>query len=164
VPATKRSRNTAKNGARARSVTGPTANEAAAFLQNLHTLKIGIAHQASPILERECDLDLRLCVILHTVAEGKVHPSEIAQTCCLPNSLISKHLDQLEKKGLISRSLDPKDTRRIRLTLTRDGKRVTRELTPIFTSLVGERLSRIPAARRKVFLAVLAELADAYQP
>ena len=84
--------------------------------------------------------------------------------CRHPIVRFSKHLDQLEKKGLISRSLDPKDTRRIRLTLTKDGKRVTRELTPIFTSLVGERLARIPAARRKVFLAVLAELADAYQP
>lgn len=133
--------------------------EAAAFLQNLRALSVSIGEQISPILEKEQGVDLRLCFILHNIAEGALYPSAIAQTTGLPNSLISKHIDQLVKKGLIARNLDSQDTRRIRLTLTAKGKRAQRDTADIFTTLAHERLARIPAKRRIAFLAVLADLA-----
>ena len=128
-------------------------------MQNLRALTAGIVERISPILESEWGVDLRLFFILHNIAEGAIYPSAIARAACLPNSIISKHLDQLEKKGLIARNLDSRDTRRIRLTLTAKGERVRRDAGHTFTALARERLARIPERRRGIFLSVLAELA-----
>ena len=77
----------------------------------------------------------------------------------LPNSLVTKHLDQLAQKGLLDRSIDRKDSRRVRIGLTDQGRAVMGAADALLGELVGERLSRIPEDRRRMFLATLADLA-----
>lgn len=125
----------------------------------MHGLNMSIVQELSPILENRQGIDLRLYFILHIVDQGTIYPSAIAQAIRLPNSLVTKHLDQLSQKGLLERSMDPDDSRRIRVSLTSEGIRVMTGADSVLAEQVGERLSRVSEQRRAAFLATLIDLA-----
>ena len=120
---------------------------------------MGIAQQLSPILEERLGIDLRLYYILHTIDSGSVHPGAIAQVMKLPNSLITKHLDQLAGKELLERSIDAHDSRRILIKMTQKGAELMRAADGMLVELVGRRLARIPDDQRAGFIATLVALA-----
>ncbi len=134
------------------------AAEVSTFLRNLHGLNMSIVQQLSPILEDRQGIDLRLYYILHAIDNGAVHPGAIAQVMKLPNSLVTKHLDQLSDRELLERSIDSQDSRRIRISLTKKGKALMDASDEILSGLVGVRLARIADDRRASFLATLVEL------
>ncbi len=134
--------------------------ESSTFLRNLHGLNMSIVQQLSPILEEQQGIDLRLYYILHSIDSGAVYPGVIAQEMRLPNSLVTKHLDQLADRNFLERSIDSLDSRRIRVSLTEAGRDIMNGSDEILAALVRERLARIPHARRSVFLATLVELAS----
>ena len=98
--------------------------------------------------------------ILHAVDQGTIYPGAIAQAMGLPNSLVTKHLDQLAQRGLLERSMDPEDSRRIRVRLTEKGMEVMKGADAILAELVGERLRKVSDQRRADFLATLVDLAQ----
>ena len=134
------------------------AGEVSTFLRHLHGLNMSIVQQLSPILEERQGIDLRLYYILHHVDNGAVHPGAIAQVMKLPNSLITKHLDQLAQKELLERSIDAHDSRRILIRLTEKGTSLMHGADAILGELVGRRLARIPEHQRATFLSVLVSL------
>jgi DNA-binding MarR family transcriptional regulator len=135
------------------------AAEVSTFLRTLHGLNMSIVQQLSPVLETRQGIDLRLYYILHAIDNGAVHPGAIAQVMKLPNSLVTKHLDQLADRSLLERSIDAHDSRRIRISLTKKGKAMMDSSDAILSEMVGIRLSRIPDDRRATFLTTLVELA-----
>lgn len=135
------------------------AAEASTFLRYMHGLNMSIVQQLSPILEEQQGIDLRLYYILHNIDNGSVHPGAIAQVMKLPNSLITKHLDQLAAKDLLERSIDAHDSRRIRISLTKKGVDLMRASDAILSELVGRRLARIADDQRASFLTTLVALA-----
>jgi DNA-binding MarR family transcriptional regulator len=135
------------------------AAEVSTFLRHLHGLNMSIVQQLSPILEERQGIDLRLYYILHNIDNGSVHPGAIAQVMKLPNSLITKHLDQLAAKELLERSIDAHDSRRILIKLTKKGAELMNAADGILAELVGRRLARIADDQRANFLATLVALA-----
>jgi DNA-binding MarR family transcriptional regulator len=121
---------------------------------------MSIVQQLSPVLEDRLGIDLRLYYIIHAIDNGAVHPGAIAQAMKLPNSLVTKHLDQLAQKSLLERSIDSEDSRRIRISLTRKGLDLMNAADVILSEMVERRLTRIPDDQRKVFLATLVSLAN----
>jgi len=115
--------------------------------------------QLSPVLEEKQGIDLRLYYILHAIDNGAVHPGAIAQVMKLPNSLVTKHLDQLAQKLLLERSIDAEDSRRIRISLTKKGVELMNSSDNILAGMVGQRLARIPNDRRAIFIETLVALA-----
>ena len=134
------------------------ADQAATFLRDVQSLHQVILRELAPVLE-EYHIDPRLFSLLKHIENGAVHPGAISKAVHLPNSVVTRHIDQLVERGLLERSLDTEDSRRIKLTLTKDGQRVTREATRTVCNVIGARLERIPASRREVFLATYADLA-----
>lgn len=134
-------------------------SEVSTFLRNLHGLNMSIVQQLSPILETRQGIDLRLYYILHAIDNGAVHPGAIAQVMKLPNSLVTKHLDQLADRELLERSIDAQDSRRIRISLTKKGRAMMDSSDAILSEMVGVRLARIPDDRRAIFITTLVELA-----
>ncbi len=134
------------------------AAEVSTFLRHLHGLNMSIVQQLSPILEERQGIDLRLYYILHHIDKGAVHPGAIAQEMKLPNSLITKHLDQLAQKELLARSIDAQDSRRILISLTDKGVELMNAADGILSELVGRRLAKIPDEQRASFLTVLVAL------
>jgi DNA-binding MarR family transcriptional regulator len=134
-------------------------SEVSTFLRHLHGLNMSIVQQLSPILEGKQGIDLRLYYILHAIDNGAVHPGAIAQVMKLPNSLVTKHLDQLAQKMLLERSIDSEDSRRIRISLTKKGTDLMNGSDAILQGLVVGRLERIPDDQRSNFLKTLVALA-----
>ncbi len=54
--------------------------------------------------------------------EGPITPGAISQGAGMTNARVAAVLGTLEKKGLIMRTVDPKDKRRFLITLTRQGE------------------------------------------
>src|SRR6201996_6220534 len=134
-------------------------SEVSTFLRNLHGLNMSIVQQLSPVLEEKQGIDLRLYYILHAIDNGAVHPGAIAQVMKLPNSLVTKHLDQLAQKSLLERSIDSEDSRRIRISLTKKGIDLMNGSDDILAGLVERRLARIPDDKRAIFIDTLVALA-----
>ena len=134
-------------------------SEVSTFLRNLHGLNMSIVQQLSPVLEEKQGIDLRLYYILHAIDNGAVHPGAIAQAMKLPNSLVTKHLDQLAQKSLLERSIDSEDSRRIRISLTKKGVDLMNGSDNILTAMVERRLARIPDDRRAIFIDTMIALA-----
>ena len=61
---------------------------------------------------------------LHQIAKGgeQIIPSEISSAIGISGARIAATLNSLEKKGYITRQIDPSDRRRILVTLTDKGK------------------------------------------
>lgn len=135
------------------------AAEVSIFLRHLHELNMSIVQQLSPILEERQGIDLRLYFIMHHIDSGTVHPGAIAQVMKLPNSLITKHLDQLAAKDLLQRSIDAHDSRRILISLTKKGVALMNAADGILSELVGRRLALIENEQRASFLTTLVALA-----
>jgi DNA-binding MarR family transcriptional regulator len=134
--------------------------ESSTFLRNMHRLNMSIVQQLSPYLEEKQGIDLRLYYILHCIDGGAIYPGAIAQEMRLPNSLVTKHLDQLADRALLERSIDSQDSRRIRVRLTDAGLEIMNGSDAILAELVRERLARIPPSQRAGFLGTLVELAS----
>lgn len=136
-----------------------SAEQAAAFLRDMQSLHQIVLRELEPVLE-EYGIDPRLFSLLKQIERGAIHPGAISKAVHLPNSVVTRHIDQLADRGLLERSLDTEDSRRIKLTLTKEGMRVLRETTRTVCNVVGARLERIPANRREIFLSTTAELAS----
>ena len=134
------------------------ADQAMIFLRTMQQLTQNHMRQLRPVLEAEHGIDFRLYYILNKIDMGMVYPGEISKAVQLPNSVITRHLDQLVERGLLERSLDVEDSRRIRLTLTKEGQRIVREATRTTSGIIGNSLERLAPARREVFLAALRDL------
>lgn len=134
-------------------------DQAAVYLKTMQQLHQGLARQLVPILEEQYGIDFRLYFILKHIEGGAVHPGAISKALHLPNSVITRHLDQLVERGLLERSLDAEDSRRIKLTLTKEGQRIVRESNRTICGIVGARLERLAPARRDSFLSAFSSLA-----
>ncbi|MBY0511958.1 MAG: MarR family transcriptional regulator [Rhodospirillaceae bacterium] len=133
-------------------------DQAALYLKTMQQLHQGLARQLAPILDEQYNIDFRLYFILKHIEGGAVHPGAISKAIHLPNSVITRHLDQLVERGLLERSLDAEDSRKIKLTLTKDGQRVVRESNRTICGIVGTRLERLAPARRDAFLSAFSAL------
>jgi DNA-binding MarR family transcriptional regulator len=153
-----------KSPASPRAKSAAAADQASVFLRNMMRLQQGLLRRLVPMLEQDHDIDFRLYFILRHIGDGAVHPGAISKITHLPNSVITRHIDQLVAKGLLKRSLDPEDSRRIKLTLTAAGARVAREAHRTICALVGKPLEKLPAGERNAFLQVFAQLADDLAP
>ena len=134
------------------------AEQAALYLRSMRLLQQGLMREMEPMLTERFGIDFRLYFIIRHIEMGMVHPGAISKALHLPNSVITRHLDQIVERGLLERSLDPDDSRRIKLTLTKEGERIGREAHRATCDVIGARLERLAPARREAFMSALLEL------
>jgi DNA-binding MarR family transcriptional regulator len=82
-------------------------------------------------------------ILLEHVAKGVKHPKELAHLLETVPPVISAILGELEGKGLLERTIDPHDRRRVQLTLSKDGKKLHEKIRERSMALGGERLSKL---------------------
>ena len=61
---------------------------------------------------------------------------------------MTRHIDRLEKAGLVTRTPSSDDRRRVGLTLTEDGQRVLRRIRSRRTAWLAQRLGHLSADER----------------
>ena len=98
------------------------------FMHTWFTFGQALKRKVVPVLERHHNADFFDFMVLNLIDEGNIHPGAIAEKIVVQPSKISRVLEDLAKRGLIKRSLDEHDSRRVRLELTTEGQKVLREV------------------------------------
>ncbi len=109
------------------------------------------------------DLDLAGFDVLLTLrrqGRGKaLSPSALSKEMMLSTSAMTNRLDRLEKRGLITRSLDPDDRRGIRIALSDDGFALADGLVVSHVASEERLIAALTAAERKQLRNLLAKIA-----
>lgn len=82
-------------------------------------------------------------LLLRLIEHDLRHPKELAELLDTVPPTISAMLAELEAQGLLERSTDPKDRRRVQLGLTEAGREVCAQLASAWHEVGTERLSRL---------------------
>jgi MarR family transcriptional regulator, organic hydroperoxide resistance regulator len=98
------------------------------FMHTWFRLGQAIKREIVPILEQFHGADFFDFMVLNCIKDGGIHPGGIAETLVVQPSQISRTLEGLVKRGLVERSLDAEDSRRVRLELTIEGHKVLKEV------------------------------------
>ena len=85
------------------------------------------------------------------------YPAEIAQRLSMSRPTMTLHLRNQEKKGVLTREVDPGDLRRHRFTLTPKGSEVARKARGLVSDAYSTRLDRLDLCERDQFGKLLAK-------
>jgi DNA-binding MarR family transcriptional regulator len=98
--------------------------------------------------------------VLYRVAEQEpVRVSDLAVSCGLDASTVSRHAKNLEDLGYVARSVDPRDRRASRIELTESGRAYLSDHMALRARLLGDALADWPADDRDQFLRLTQRLA-----
>ena len=92
--------------------------------------------------------------------DGRVIPGDISKEMGISSARIAAALNNLEAKGLISRSIDPCDRRRILVELTEEGRAKEAEHAKQIMGLLVRILKDLGEEDATVFLRILGKLDD----
>ena len=95
-----------------------------------------IKREVVPLLERKHGADFFDFMVLDAIHDGAVYPGQVAETFVLEPSKVSRILEGLGKRHLIQRSLDPVDSRRVRLEITAEGMTLLNDVYHTVRSMV----------------------------
>jgi DNA-binding MarR family transcriptional regulator len=99
-------------------------------------------------------------LVLGLIARERVHPKALAEALDLAPPAISHLLTELEERGLIARSLDPTDRRRVVLELTEQGCELLARVTEAWNKLNVERLAALTEEESVVFRDLLRKVTE----
>jgi DNA-binding MarR family transcriptional regulator len=99
-------------------------------------------------------------ILLEHVAKGVKHPKELAQLLETVPPVISALLGELEGKNLMQRHIDPKDKRRVQLTLSKEGKKLHEKVRERSMALNGERLSKLTEKELSSLITIFRKLLE----
>ena len=114
--------------------------------------------QVSPKLREQLGLEVPEVFLLEYIGKSSLSPSEIAAQMRLPPHAISRKLDVLEKRRLITRRVGEGDARRRVLGLTAEGQEVSREASALLDSYVTELLEGLESGTLDTLLEALEQL------
>ncbi|MBO9541453.1 MarR family transcriptional regulator [bacterium] len=90
---------------------------------------------------------------------GERRMSEVAAAIALSNSACTVMSDQLEKRGLVHKRMDPEDRRAVQVAITDEGRALLKEMLADIHQALAERLDRLSAAERQAVVAGFEALA-----
>lgn len=90
--------------------------------------------------------------------EDHPHPADLARHLSMPKPTLTAYLKNLEGRGLVGRSIDPRDLRRHRLDLTPPGAEVLGQARRALMRRYDERLVRLTEDEQATLAALLTKL------
>ncbi|MGW3494826.1 MarR family winged helix-turn-helix transcriptional regulator [Streptomyces sp. NPDC001020] len=106
------------------------------------------------------DLSVREQVALNAIAEGAPNQLTIARRSGLDKSTLTPVLDQLERKKLIDRRLDPDDRRARIVTMTDAGRRILTRSSRTTTEIEEDLLADLTPDEQGQFRAMLQRIVE----
>jgi DNA-binding MarR family transcriptional regulator len=97
-------------------------------------------------------------ILAHLHAAERATVAELHRALAHKRSTLTSILDRLEARGLVSRETSPEDRRTFVVDLTRDGKRVAKEVYRHLAGLEATVAGRVSAADLAGFAAVVAAI------
>jgi len=118
-------------------------------------------NHVAPMLEREHGVEFKHFVVLERIEGGAIYPRQLALSMMIAPSHISRMLEELSQLELISRSLDPVDSRRTRLLITEKGQGVLEGTRATMSGIVGRALAGLERGEVETFTHGLERLLEA---
>lgn len=124
---------------------------------------------------RNYELCEQLCVTQYNVTvsqgstllalpqEGNLSMNELSQVMGLASSTMTRMVDQLVAKGLVSRTPDPEDRRIVRVGLTAQGQQLRSDLEKAYKDFFQITLGEIPEEELHGILRALDQINKAYE-
>jgi DNA-binding MarR family transcriptional regulator len=91
-------------------------------------------------------------------AGAPLSPTEIAERLLVTTASVTSLLDTLERRGLVTRSPDPDDRRKVLVALTSDGRQAVDAFLPQMMALQTAMLAGLSESRRRQLLESLAAI------
>ena len=101
-----------------------------------------------------------LAHLLGLLAKGVDLPSQLAELLEVHPSQVSHLLAALEEEGLVERSPDPQDRRKVKLFLTPKGREAAARAEALWLAVFGRRLARLSPEEQAAFLRILRKLTE----
>ncbi len=99
-------------------------------------------------------------LLLELVGRGFQHPKELSDMLDTVPPTISAMLSELEERRLIERHIDAADRRRVRLTLTDDGRSLRREMREKWLHAGQQRLAKLSSEELKTLVHIYKKLLE----
>lgn len=96
-----------------------------------------------------------LAALLRAGPPYSLTPTRLMRSCFLSSGAVTNRLKRLEKKNLITRTLDTEDRRSVKVTLTDEGLTLAREAIRGRVSYMAETYSGLTAGERKSLVKLL---------
>ena len=107
------------------------------------------------ILDRE-KITIAHWFYLRVLAErGELNQLELSKRVGIASTTAVPALDNMEKRGLLKRTRDPKDRRKYYVSLTNKGRRIIDKLMPEITNVISASLDGITQQDMRIFWKVL---------
>lgn len=120
---------------------------------------IATAHQA--LRQHQLSPAGRQALAILDGAGTPLSPTAIAERLLVTTASVTSLLDTLERRGLVTRSPDPDDRRKVLVALTGDGRRAVDDFLPQMVALQTAMVAGLSEARRRQLLQSLATIRDA---
>ena len=106
--------------------------------------------------------DFAPAMVMYRIAEQEpVRVSDLAASCGLDASTVSRHAKTLEDQGYVSRSGDPQDRRASRLELTQQGRSYIDTHAALRAQLLSDAMTTWSADERQTYVHLTQRLAAA---
>jgi len=100
-----------------------------------------------------------LTVLMCAYVRDDVHARDICEITEQPPNTVSRGVTSLERKGLIKRNRDKKDTRRQTLKITPAGKKLHNQVMKMFEQVEQNMLAGLTAKEKSQLLILLDKIA-----
>jgi len=110
------------------------------------------------------DLDItgqQMGILFSLMHGAAATPFELSKLLGIDTGLMTRMLDKLEAKGLLSRSRSLDDRRVVNLILTKKGQEVAGRMPEVAPTVLNQRLKNFSAEEFSEFRRLLAKFADA---
>jgi DNA-binding MarR family transcriptional regulator len=115
--------------------------------------------------QRASDLSVpQFRVLVYLNRHAGASPSDIAEYMGLTRPTMSKMIDSLVARQLVSRRLDPEDRRRVSLAPTALGRKAMHAAYRATEARLAERLAALPAGQRRTIFKAMEVLAAIFGP
>lgn len=97
----------------------------------------------------------QFAVLIRLWQEDGLSQTELCEKTCKTKSNMTRILDSMEKKGLISRRVNREDRRSFSIYLTQKGRDIKNQLVPIAMAMNDRVFKKVTAADRRSLLKML---------
>jgi DNA-binding MarR family transcriptional regulator len=97
-------------------------------------------------------------LFLLAAVDDHPHPAELSAACLIPKPTVTMYIKRLESAGFLKREIDSADLRRHRLTLTAEGRKVTKRGMSMIAEAFGHRLARLGVSEQQELHELLEKL------
>lgn len=108
----------------------------------------------------QLDLEFKDFLALVAIDDGAIFPKLICSRLATNPSDISRILEKLEEKQLVTRALDPEDSRRIRVVLTTHGLATLEHKRLAMAEHILKAVENMPANELERFASTMKHLTD----